>query len=605
MKSSYIDRIRNFAIIAHVDHGKSTLADRIMDLCSAINERDRKEQFLDQMELERERGITIKASAVRLNYKSDSGVEYIFNLIDTPGHVDFHYEVSRSLAACEGAILVVDVTQGVEAQTVANTYLAMEHNLEIIPVINKIDIPLSNPDMVKKQIFDLLGIPESDIILASAKVGTGVKDILETVVKRIPPPSGDLNAPLKALIFDSWYDSYQGVIVLVRVFDGKIKKGSKIMFMSNRKIFEVQKTMVYNPFAVEVDELVAGEVGIVSANIKEIQDTKIGDTITDPERPAIKPLPGFKNIKPLVFCGMFPVSNDNYVQLKSALEKLRLNDASFVYEPETSLALGHGFRCGFQGLLHMEIIQERLEREFNLELITTAPTVVYRALTTAGEIIEIDNPAKMPDPARIESLEEPIIIATIHTPSEFVGNIIKLCEERRGIQKNISYPTPSRTLITYEIPLAEIVIDFYDKMKSISRGYATLEYELSGYREADLVRLDILINGEMVDALSCIVPRENAYFRGRALAQKLREVIPRQLFEVTIQAAIGGKIIARETKKPLRKDVLAKCYGGDITRKRKLLEKQKEGKKRLKQVGNVEIPQEAFFSILKIERESR
>lgn len=593
-------RIRNFAIIAHVDHGKSTLADRIMELCRAIEERDKKEQFLDQMELERERGITIKASSVRLNYKSNDGNEYIFNLIDTPGHVDFSYEVSRSLSACEGAILVVDVTQGVEAQTVANAYLAMEHNLEIIPVINKIDIPFANPDVVKTQLFDILGINPDEVILASAKNGTGVREILERVIQKIPPPSGNENLPLKALIFDSWYDSYQGVIILVRIFDGKVRKGKKIMLMSNQKVFEVQKTMVYNPYATEVEELVAGEVGIIAAGIKEIQDTKIGDTVTDAFNPVSSPLPGFKNIKPLVFSGMFPVNSEHYIHLKSALEKLRLNDSSFIYEPETSLALGYGFRCGFQGLLHMEITQERLEREFNLELITTAPTVVYRALTTDGEIIEIDNPARMPEPTKIDSLEEPIITAMIHTPAEFVGNIIKLCEERRGIQKNISYPTPSRAVITYEIPLSEIVIDFYDRMKSISRGYATMEYELTGYREADLVRLDILINGEMVDALSCIVPREKAYLRGRELTSKLREVIPRQLFEVTIQAAIGGKIIARETKKALRKDVLAKCYGGDVTRKRKLLEKQKEGKKRMKQVGNVELPQEAFFSILKV-----
>lgn len=600
MKLTQIEKIRNFAIIAHVDHGKSTLADRIMELCSAIDERDRKEQFLDQMELERERGITIKASAVRLNYKSSNGNEYIFNLIDTPGHVDFSYEVSRSLSACEGAVLVVDVTQGVEAQTVANTYLAMEHNLEIVPVINKMDIPLANPEMVKRQLFDVLGIPPDEVILASAKHGTGVSEILERIILKIPPPSGDVNIPLKALIFDSWYDSYQGVIILVRLFNGRVKKGSKIMLMSNGKIFEVQKTLVYNPYAIEVEELVAGEVGIIAAGIKEIQDAKIGDTVTDAFRPVLSPLPGFKNLKPLVFCGMFPVNSDNYIHLKSALEKLRLNDSSFVYETETSVALGHGFRCGFQGLLHMEITQERLEREFNLELITTAPTVVFRALTTSGEVIEIDNPARMPDPTKIESLEEPIITATIHTPSQFVGNIIKLCEERRGLQKNITYPTPSRTLVKYELPLSEIVIDFYDKMKSISRGYATMEYELSGYREADLLRLDILINGEPVDALSCIIPKEKAYFKGRALVNRLREVIPRQLYEVVIQAAIGGKIIARETKKALRKDVLAKCYGGDITRKRKLLEKQKEGKKRMKQVGNVELPQEAFFSILKV-----
>lgn len=601
MKEQTPANIRNFAIIAHVDHGKSTLADRILEICKAVDERNKREQFLDQMELERERGITIKASAVRLNYRSRDGKEYIFNLIDTPGHVDFSYEVSRSLSACEGAVLVVDVTQGVEAQTVANAYLAMEHNLAIVPVINKMDIPLANPEIVKQQLLDVLGIRPEEVILASAKTGAGVIDILERIIEVVPPPSGDKNLPLKALIFDSWYDSYQGVIILVRVFDGSVKKGTKIMFMSNRKVFEVQKTLVYKPYAIEVDELSQGEVGIISAGIKEIQDTKIGDTVTDALNPTPHPLPGFKYLKPLVFCGIFPINSNHYIQLKTALEKLRLNDASFVFEPETSLALGYGFRCGFQGLLHMEITQERLEREFNLELITTAPTVVYRALTTSGEVIEIDNPSKMPDATKIEYLKEPIITATIHTPAEFVGNIIKLCEERRGIQKTISYPTPSRTLITYEIPLSEIVLDFYDKMKSLSRGYATMEYEFAGYKEADLVRLDILINGEMVDALSCIVPREKAYYRGRALVQKLREVIPRQLYDVAIQAAIGGKIIARETKKALRKDVLAKCYGGDITRKRKLLEKQKEGKKRLKQVGNIEIPQEAFFSILKIE----
>jgi len=601
MTQPTIGKTRNFAIIAHVDHGKSTLADRILEFCGAIQPRDKKEQFLDQMELERERGITIKASAVRLIYRASDGNDYLFNLIDTPGHVDFSYEVSRSLAACEGALLVVDVMQGVEAQTVANAYLALENNLAIIPVLNKMDLPNADAEKVKKQIRDIIGIDITEIYPVSAKEGWGIRELLESIVKNIPPPVGNIASPLKALIFDSWYDSYQGVIILIRVIDGVIKKGDKIMFISSRKGFEVQKVMIYNPYAIEVDSLSAGEVGIISAGIKEIRESRIGDTITAPDNYTTIPFPGFKDIKPMVFSGLFPTSNADYSSLRDALDKLRLNDSSITFEPESSLALGLGFRCGFQGLLHMEIVQERLEREFNINLITTAPTVVYKAVTLSEETIRVESPTKLPPSQSLKSIEEPIILAAIYTPAEFVGNIIKLCEEKRGIQKNISYPTSERTVITYEIPLNEVIFDFYDKLKSISKGYATIDYELLGYRESDLLRLDILLNGEMVDALSTIVPREKAYYKGRSLVNKIRESIPKQLFEVAIQAAIGGRIIARETRTALRKNVTAKCYGGDITRKRKLLEKQKEGKKRMKQIGNVEIPQEAFLSILKIE----
>jgi len=591
-----IDKIRNFSIIAHIDHGKSTLADRLLEFTGAVADREMYDQFLDKMELERERGITIKAQTVRLKYKG-----YILNLIDTPGHVDFSYEVSRSLAACEGAILVVDASQGVEAQTLANVYLAIDNDLEIIPVINKIDLPNADIERVKEEIESVIGLDSSEAIPISAKEGIGIEEVLDAIITKIPPPVGDESLPLTALIFDSWYDSYQGVVALVRVFDGKLKKGDKIKFMSTEKSCEVQKLGVYEPHAKEVGELCPGEVGFVITGIKDIKDIKVGDTITHFDKPTPKPLPGFQDVKPMVFAGFYPVDSNDYDELRDSLEKLALNDSSFTYEPETSQALGFGFRCGFLGLLHMEIIQERLEREYEINIITTAPTVIYKVTTKKGETIEIHNPSQLPKQVDIEYIEEPFILATIHTPPEYLGGIFKLCEEKRGIQKNIKYLDTSRVMVEYELPLNEIVLDFYDKLKSVSRGYASMDYQLSGYKKSDLVKLDILINGEPIDALSVIVHKDKAYYRGRDLCSKLKEIIPRQLFEVVIQAAIGSKVIAKTIVKALRKNVLAKCYGGDITRKRKLLEKQKEGKKRMKEVGNISIPQEAFLAVLKID----
>lgn len=595
-----VKNIRNFSIIAHIDHGKSTLADRLLEYTGTISSREMLPQFLDKMDIERERGITIKAQSVRLKYSASDGEVYYLNLIDTPGHVDFSYEVSSSLAACEGAILVVDAVQGVEAQTLANLYMAVDNNLEVFPVLNKIDLPVAEPERVKKEIEEIIGIDAHDAILVSAKEGIGISELLENIVKRIPPPQGDPSKPLKTLIFDSWFDSYQGVIALVRVFDGRVTKGMKIQLMSSGKVFEVGRIGIFAPDMVETPELSAGEVGFVIAGIKEVKDTKIGDTITNSENPASEPLPGFKEVKPMVFCGLYPIDPNHYGQLRDALEKLRLNDSSFSYEPETSLALGFGFRCGFLGLLHMEIIQERLEREYSIPLISTAPTVVYQVLKSSGEMVSIENPSLLPSPLEIEKIEEPFILASIHLPSEYIGAIVNLCEERRGIQWEIKFISEKRVLIVYELPFGEVVLDFHDKLKSISKGYASFDYEFLEFRESQLVKLDILINAEKVDALSLIVPREKAYFQGRDLVKKMREVIPRQLFEVVIQAAVGNKIIARESVKPLRKNVTAKCYGGDITRKRKLLERQKEGKKRMKQVGKVEIPQEAFLAMLKL-----
>ncbi|BCB95144.1 elongation factor 4 [Dissulfurispira thermophila] len=590
--------IRNFSIIAHIDHGKSTLADRLLEFTGALSSREMTEQVLDSMDLERERGITIKAHAVRLNYKADDGNSYVLNLIDTPGHVDFSYEVSRSLASCEGSLLVVDATQGVEAQTLANTYLAVEHNHEIIPVINKIDLPGAEPERVKAQIEEAIGIDCSDAILASAKEGIGIKEILEAIVKKIPSPIDADKNPLKALIFDSWFDNYQGVIVLVRVFEGIIQPAMRIKLMATNKEYEVTKVGVFTPKMQEVPHLSSGEVGYVIAGIKNVGDTKIGDTITDANNPADKPLPGYKEIKPMVFCGLYPIETHQYEDLKNSLEKLRLNDSSFSFEPETSSALGFGFRCGFLGLLHMEIIKERLEREFSLSLISTAPTVVYKVTDMAGKEFYIDNPSSLPD--RHQKIEEPFVKVTIFVPQTYIGQILELCQEKRGIQKEFSYISQDRIMVTYELPLNEILWDFYDRLKSVSKGYASMDYEFLGYRESNLVKLDILLNGEPVDALSLIVHKDKAYYKGRQIAEKLREVIPRQLFEIAIQAAIGGKVIARESVKALRKNVLAKCYGGDVTRKRKLLEKQKEGKKRMKQIGKVEIPQEAFLSVLQV-----
>jgi GTP-binding protein LepA len=592
-------RIRNFSIIAHIDHGKSTLADRFLERTGTVSKREMSSQFLDDMDLERERGITIKARAVRLVYRARDGQDYVLNLIDTPGHVDFTYEVSRSLAACEGAILVVDASQGVQAQTMANVYLALEHDHEIIPVLNKIDLPSAEPDRVRHEIEEAIGLDASDAILASAKEGIGTDEILEAIVHRIPPPAGDAAAPTRALIFDSWFDPYHGAVVLVRVVDGVLRKGQRIRLMAVGKEFLVTRLCVLAPRAVEVSELGPGEVGILSAAIKEVADTRIGDTVTDAERPATAPLPGFRPVKPMVFSGLYPAESADYDALRDAVEKLRLNDASFTYEPETSLALGFGFRCGFLGLLHMEIVQERLEREFGLALITTAPTVAYRVVHTDGEAIVIDSPAKLPPPMQIDHIEEPYIRATIHLPTEFLGNVLQLCQDRRGEQKELKFLGETRAMVTYELPLAEVVLDFYDKLKSLTRGYASMDYEYLDFRPSNLVKLDLLINGDAVDALSIILHRDAAYVRGRDLCQRLRELIPRQMFEVAIQAAIGAKVIARETVKAMRKNVTAKCYGGDITRKRKLLERQKEGKKRMKQVGRVEIPQEAFLAVLK------
>ncbi|MBP1753426.1 MAG: GTP-binding protein LepA [Geobacteraceae bacterium] len=596
-----IGNIRNFSIIAHIDHGKSTLADRLLEHTGALSDREKQDQFLDKMDLERERGITIKAQTVRLRYQAQDGNVYILNLIDTPGHVDFTYEVSRSLAACEGALLVVDASQGVEAQTLANVYLAIDNNLEVFPVLNKIDLPSAEPERIIHEIEDIIGIDAHDAVLASAKEGIGTGDVLEQIVKKIPPPVGDPAKPLKALLFDSWYDQYQGVIILVRIIDGTLGRGDKIQLMSSGIVHEVLKVGVFAPGMVEAQSLSAGEVGFVIAGIKEVQDARVGDTITLLNKPCAAPLPGFKEVKPMVFSGLYPIDTGQYEQLRDALAKLRLNDSSFSYEPENSVALGFGFRCGFLGLLHMEIIQERLEREFNLNLITTAPTVVYKVYKTGGEVITIESATQLPPLQVIDYIEEPFILASIHVPNEFVGGILALCEEKRGVQREIKYLTPARVMIVYEMPLNEIVLDFYDRLKSISKGYASMDYEYLDYRRSDLVRLNILINNEVVDALSLIIHKDKAYYRGRDLVSKMKELIPRQMFEVAIQAAIGNKVIARETVKAMRKDVLAKCYGGDITRKRKLLEKQKEGKKRMKNVGNVELPQEAFLAILKVE----
>ncbi len=596
-----ISKIRNFSIIAHIDHGKSTLADRLLEYTGALTAREMQSQFLDKMDLERERGITIKAQTVRLCYTADDGHEYILNLIDTPGHVDFTYEVSRSLAACEGGLLVVDASQGVEAQTLANVYLALDNDLEVFPVLNKIDLPAAEPERVKHEIEEIIGIDAHDAVLASAKEGIGTREILEQIVRKIPAPQGDAAAPLKALLFDSWYDQYQGVIILVRLFEGSLKKGDKIQLMSTNKAYEALKVGVFAPVMVEVPQLTAGEVGFVIAGIKDVADAKVGDTVTLLHRQCTEMLGGFKEVKPMVFSGLYPIDTAQYEQLRDALAKLKLNDSSFSFEPETSVALGFGFRCGFLGLLHMEIIQERLEREFGLDLITTAPTVVYRVHKMSGEVYSIQSANQMPELQSTEYLEEPFILAHIHVPNDFVGGVLALCEDKRGVQREIKYLTPTRVMIIYELPLNEIVLDFYDRLKSITKGYASLDYEHLEYRRSDLVRMNVLINGEVVDALSLILHRDKAYFRGRDLVSKMKELISRQMFEVAIQAAIGSKIIARETVKAMRKDVLAKCYGGDISRKRKLLEKQKEGKKRMKSVGNVELPQEAFLAILKVD----
>jgi GTP-binding protein LepA len=592
--------IRNFSIIAHIDHGKTTLSDRLLMKTGAVEVREMHEQMLDDMDLERERGITIKARAVTVRYQANDGQEYTFNLIDTPGHVDFSYEVSRSLAACEGAILVVDATQGVEAQTLANSYLAIENNLDVLTVINKVDLPSADPERVREQIENVIGLDAHDAILASAKAGIGVDEILESIITRIPPPKGDYAAPLRALLFDSWYDSYRGVMLFVRIIDGEVRKGMRIKLISTGRVYEVTEIGIYTPKPKLVDRLGVGEVGLLAGNIKDIVQAKIGDTVTE-EKANVEPLPGFQEVKPMVFAGIFPINTDDYENLRDAVAKLKLNDASFSYEPESSLALGFGFRCGFLGLLHMEIIQERLEREFNLELLTSAPGVRYRVTKTDGEVVEIENPQKMPDPAYISSIEEPFIEATILTTDEFVGPILALAIDRRGQQKKLEYVSSNRVMIVYEMPLNEVILDFFDKLKSISRGYASLDYQFIGYRESDLVKMDILVNGEPLDALSLIVHKEKAFGRGKLLVEKMKEFIPRQMYEVALQAAIGNRVIARETVKAMRKDVLAKCYGGDISRKRKLLEKQKEGKKRMKRVGKVEIPQEAFLAVLKID----
>lgn len=595
------DHIRNFSIIAHIDHGKSTLADRLIEMTGTLSKREMEDQILDSMSLERERGITIKDQAVQLDYKAKDGNDYILNLIDTPGHVDFSYEVSRALAACEGALLVIDATQGIETQTLANVYLAMDHDLEIIPVINKIDLPSADVPLVEKEIEDVLGIDKSDCVLCSAKTGLGVDQVLEAVVKRVPPPKGDPAAPLQALIFDSKFDAYKGVMLYVRVVNGCLKKGMSIRLMATGKVYEVTEVGVFKPAMVNVPELGEGQVGFLAASIKTVKDARVGDTITDNNRPAKEPLPGYRKATPMVYCGLYPVENSDYDNLRDALEKLQLNDASLTFEPETSTALGFGFRCGFLGLLHMDVIKERLEREYNLTLITTAPNVIYEVVKTNGEIEMVDNPSQFPNPTVIEHVEEPFVNATIIVPKDFVGPIMELSQEKRGEYQNMTYLDENRVMIHYALPLSEIIFDYFDRLKSVSRGYASLDYELSGYRASDMVKVDILLNGDPVDALSAIVHRDRAQYWGRALVEKLRKLIPRQLFEIPIQAAIGSKIIARENVSALRKDVLAKCYGGDITRKRKLLEKQKAGKKRMKQVGSVELPQEAFMAILKMD----
>ncbi len=593
--------IRNFSIIAHIDHGKSTLADRLLEFTGTVSDRESKHQFLDNMDLERERGITIKAQAVRLAYKADDGKLYQLNLIDTPGHVDFSYEVSRSLAACEGALLVVDASQGVEAQTLANVYLAMENNLEIIPVFNKIDLPGADVDRVRREVEEVIGLDCEFSVAASAKAGIGIKEILEAVVKRIPPPKGKPDGPLRALIFDSWYDTYRGAMVMIRVFDGTLSLGQRFKMMVTKADYEATELGVNAPFPRKVTELGPGEVGFVAASIKSVHDTKVGDTLTDLRKPATELLPGFKEVKPMVFSGIFPTDSDKYGELREALNKLHLNDAAFVFEPDTSAALGFGFRCGFLGLLHMEVVQERLEREYNLDLITTAPSVVYKVVRKDGTELWIENPSKLPDLVYVDHIEEPYFKVSIHVPAEFVGAVLKLCQDRRGTQIGIQYASETRVIISYELPLGEVLFDFYDKLKSGTKGYASMDYELIGYREDNLVKLDMMVNGETIDALSAIVHRDKANIIGKQLAAKLKEIVPTQMYEVAIQAAIGGKIVARETVRAMRKDVTAKCYGGDITRKRKLLEKQKEGKKRMKSVGSVDIPQEAFHAILKLD----
>lgn len=601
MQTNRQKHIRNFSIVAHIDHGKSTLADRLLEKTGTLTEREMEAQVLDNMELERERGITIKAQAARLIHKTEYGEEYILNLIDTPGHVDFNYEVSRSLAACEGAILVVDATQGIQAQTLANCYLALDHDLEIAPVINKIDLQSARPDEVKQEIEDVIGIPADDAPLISAKTGLNIEDVIKTVIDKVPAPSGDEEAPLKALIFDSYYDSYKGVVTYIRVFDGVVKPGTKIKFMNTNKVYDVTEVGVFTPSPLKTEELRAGDVGYLTAAIRNVKDARAGDTITEAKRPTETPMEGYKPAIPMVFSGIYPVDGAKYETLKEALEKLQLNDAALSFEPETSIALGFGFRCGFLGLLHMEIIQERIEREYNIDIITTAPSVIYKVAKTDGELLEITNPTNLPDPSEISYMEEPEVKASIIAPSDYVGAIMELCQEKRGTFIDMQYIEETRVVINYDIPLNEIVYDFFDALKSRTRGYASFDYELKGYKETKLVKLDILLNGDIVDALSMIVPADRAYHRGRVMAEKLKEIIPRQMFEIPIQAAVGAKIIARETVKAMRKDVLAKCYGGDISRKKKLLEKQKEGKKRMRQVGSVEVPQEAFMAVLKVD----
>ena len=601
MKSERQQHIRNFSIVAHIDHGKSTLADRLLETTGTLTKREMEEQVLDNMEIEKERGITIKSQAARLIYRRDDGEEYILNLIDTPGHVDFNYEVSRSLAACEGAVLVVDATQGIQAQTLANCYLALDNDLEIAPVINKIDLPSARPDEIKQEIEDIIGIDAEEAPMISAKTGLNIKDVLESVVKNIPAPNGDEEAPLKALIFDSYYDSYKGVVCIVRVKDGKVKIGDKIKLMATNKVYDVTEVGVFTPNVLPIGSLSAGDVGYITASIKNVRDARVGDTITEALRPTEKPLPGYKPAIPMVYSGIYPVDGAKYDELKEALEKLQINDAALSFEPETSIALGFGFRCGFLGLLHMEIIQERVEREFNLDIITTAPSVIYKVIKTDGEILEITNPTNLPEATEVDYMEEPVVKASIITPKDYVGAVMELCQDRRGTYIDMQYIEETRAVVNYDIPLNEIIYDFFDTLKSRTRGYASLDYEFKGYIRTKLVKLDILLNGDVVDALSMIVPDERAYHKGRGIAEKLKEIIPRQMFEVPIQAAIGSKIIARETVKAMRKDVLAKCYGGDISRKKKLLEKQKEGKKRMRQVGSVEVPQEAFMAVLKVD----